>query len=382
MVHIEHENNDSYQELSQMMLSSNPQVKFGATNAILSMSEDRDLVDYVSSAGSAILRNLLRNFESEDKQLVLTALSALINLSGNDSVVDALIPFRGIERIVNSLNARQLYVQMHCALLGNLTRTESGIKQALTIPNLFKGVFLKYCADSEEHTDSLGLVVINCTADPAIRGEICRVDEVAVRAPVLERTKWDYEDFDSSDDEEQAQPETPTTIQRCLLLECLARLFPMRRRRVVTLRTVRNLALDPNCHQAMVIARLAAKMGAFLYPISGEGEYARRSAEAAEEFRTSESGLAADIETRVVAAEILFCLTRSRDGRVGMREQGVYEFVRLWHLQEQNEELKDRLEMIANIVHLTESEIERGELDGASEHLGSVPLMGSQKPSQ
>jgi Domain of unknown function (DUF384) len=215
---------------------------------------------------------------------------------------------------------------MHCSTIANLTRSEEGIKQALTIPNLFKGVYLKYCADSEEHTDSLGLVVINCSANKDIRNQICNVDS-----------------------------------GRCLLIECLTRLFAIRRRRLTALRVLKNVAMDSESHAALVVSRTPAKMTAFLYP-EGEG---RRCDQAPLEALVTETGLASDIATRVVSAEILFCLTRSQEGREGMRAQGIYEVVRLWHLQEADADVKDRLETVANIVHLTETEIESGQLEGS-----------------
>ena len=318
---------DTYRDLATLMLHSNPQVKFGATNAVLSLSEDRDFIEVVVSSVNTILRNLLRNFEANDDQkLTLVSLSALLNLSGHDSVVPILLEYNAIDRLVRSLNERQILIQMHCSTLANLTRSDAGIKQALSIPNLFKGVYLKYCADSEEHTDSLGLVVINCSANSDIRQQICKVDH-----------------------------------DRCLLIECLTRLFALRRRRLIALRVLKNLALDPECHASLVHSRTPAKMTGFLYPESDD----RRSDQAPAEALVAGVGLATDIESRVVSAEILFCLTRTREGREGMRDQGIYEVVRLWHLQETDADVKERLEMVANVVHLSESEIDKGQLEGS-----------------
>ena len=314
---------DSFRELAQLLAHTNPQVQFGATNAVLSLSENREYLLFLGSEeGKPTLRNLLRNFEKDE--LLLVALSALLNVSGRSEIVANLLTLKAPARVVESLNARQRHVPMHCSLLANLSRESDGMQACLEIPNFFRGVFLKFCADVEEQTDALGLVAINCTAKETVRSEMCR--------------------------EEHA---------RYLLLECLLRLLPIRRRRLVALRIFRNLAIDATCHAALVAVNLVARLGSFLYP----QDLNRRECDAAAETLRDCVGLATDVETRAASVEILFSFTRTAEGRQGLRDQKAYEYLRLWEIAETDEDVKEKIHTVVNVVVLSEDEIAKGEVD-------------------
>jgi hypothetical protein len=313
----------AYLDLGLLLAHANLKVKFGATNTCLSLSEDPEYLQFlITPAASPTLRNLLRNFENDE--LLLVALSTLLNISGHRKISAALLQLGGAARTVTSLNSRQRHVPMHCSFLANLSRESAGIEKCLEIPNFFRGVFLKFCADCEEQTDALGLVVINCSTAAEVREALITKEH-----------------------------------GRYLLLEVLLRLLSVRRRRLTALRILRNVAIDIQAHQALVDVRLAAKMGSFLYPqIPG-----RREEDAASETKENCVGLALDVETRAASVEILFSLTRTKEGRIGLREQKVYEYLRLWEMEEDVDEVKEKIYTVVNVVVVSEEEIEKGELD-------------------
>jgi Domain of unknown function (DUF384) len=314
-----------FYDLAPLFMSPSIRVRTEAANIAQSLTENHEFIKFLSSpAGLSLLRQILRAFESsESDQLLLITLSTLINITGHSEIVNTIIKdLSGATRIVNSLNSRQVYIQMHCSLLANLTREKDALEEILKVPNLFRALLLKYSADPDEHLDSLGLVIQNASGNDAVREELC--------------------------------------LNNGLLLQCLVRGIAIRRRRLLILRILRNLAIDQDTHPVLIDVRVPAKIGIFLYPISEN----RRIEDAPEEVKENNNlGLATDIETRYSSVELLFGLTRTKIGRDGLRDQKIYEYLRLWEEVESDAAIKEKLHTVIHIIILTEEEIEKGNVE-------------------
>jgi hypothetical protein len=118
------------------------------------------------------------------------------------------------------------------------------------------------------------------------------------------------------------------------------------------------MALDTECHEAVAASGVIINMCYFLYP-EAEG---RREDDVHKSITEHSIGLASDIETRSLSAEILVCFLRTEVGRDVMRSVGVYEVVRLWDLEESEQSIKDMIYDVAMATHLNEDELKTGEL--------------------
>jgi hypothetical protein len=327
---IESSNSSEYKELLSFLSHKNVAVQSQALKVLSSYSGDPDteFINLILSQPEAIVRPVLRLVETDDKELVEDGLTTLVNLATIDSVCEAMIRLAAIRRICDSLNQRQVMIELHCMLLSNLTRLASGVDDLLNIPGLFKGVVLKYAAVDSEEVDHLGSVIINGTSSNTGRRILCE----------LQTDSQGY--------------------THCLLLQCLARSLTVRRRRVTILHILRNLALDTECHDAIAASGILINICYFLYP-EREG---RREDDVHKSITENGIGLASDIETRTVSAEFLVCFLRSEIGRDVMRTVGLYEVVRLWDLEESEQSIKDMLYDVAMATHLNEEELKTGEL--------------------
>ena len=326
-------NQKEYRELLEFLLHKNIVVQAQALQVMLQYSGDLDpaFIELIQADTESVVRPLLRMFETDDKELVENSLTALINLSVIDSIVEAVCKLSGIRRVCDSLNKRQVLVELHCMLLSNLTRLPVGMEDLLALPGIFKGVILKYSAVDSEEVDHLGSVVINGTSLDKGRKIVCE----------LQKDSQDY--------------------THCLLLQCLSRSLSVRRRRQTILQILRNISLDTDCHEAIAASGILINMCYFLYP-EAEG---RREEDVHANITEHGIGLATDIETRTIAAEILVCVLRSEVGRDVMRTIGVYEVVRMWDLQESEQSIKDMIYDVAMATHLNEDELKTGELKDA-----------------
>jgi hypothetical protein len=319
-----------YQELLSFLSHKNVAVQSQALKILSSYSgePDTEFVELIMSDTDSVARPILRLIETDDKELVEDGLMTLINLSNIDAVSESVIKLSGVRRICESLNKRQVLIDLHCMLLSNLTRLPSGVESLLNIPGIFKGVILKYSAVDSEEVDHLGSVIMNGTSLEKGRQVICEL---------------------------QADSQGYT---HCLLLECLARSLSVRHRRLNLLHIIRNLALDTDCHDAIAASGILINMCYFLYP-EREG---RREDDVHKSITEHGVGLASDIETRSLSAEILVCYLRSETGRDVMRSIGIYEVVRMWDLEESEQMIKDMLYDVAMATHLNEDELKSGEL--------------------
>lgn len=323
-------NQTEYRELLEFLLHKNKAVQSQALQILTQYSGDPDteFISLIQSDTESVVRPLLRLVETDHKEFVENSLTALVNLSGIDSIVEAVCKLSGVRRICDSLNQRQVMVELHCMLLSNLTRLPAGVEGLLAIPGIFKGVILKYAAVDSEEVDHLGSVIINGTSAEKGRQVV-------------------------SDLQTDSQGYT-----HCLLLQCLARCLGVRRRRQAVLQIIRNLCLDTECHDAIAASGILINLCYFLYP-EVEG---RREDDVHKNITENGIGLASDIETRTIAAEILVCFLRSEVGRDVMRSIGIYEVVRLWDLEETEQSIKDMLYDVAMATHLNEEELKSGEL--------------------
>ena len=69
-------------------------------------------------------------------------------------------------------------------------------------------------------------------------------------------------------------------------------------------------------------------------------------------------GLTGDVLVRKAAIEVMYLLACSREGRMALREWGMYEVCRAWHVKEEDEDIKDQIENTIPGMVLTEEEIE------------------------
>ena len=324
-------NPTEYRELLEFLLHKNKAVQSQALQILIHYSGDPDpeFISLIQSDTESVVRPLLRLVETDDKEFVENSLTALVNLSGFDSIVAAVCKLSGVRRICDSLNQRQVMVELHCMLLSNLTRLPAGVAGLLAIPGIFKGVILKYAAVDSEEVDHLGSVIINGTS-------------VEKGRQVVSELHTDSQGY-----------------THCLLLQCLARCLGVRRRRQAVLQIIRNLCLDTECHDAIGASGILINMCYFLYP-EVEG---RREDDVHKNITENGIGLASDIETRTIASEILVCFLRSEVGRDVMRSIGIYEVVRLWDLEETEQSIKDMLYDVAMATHLNEKELKSGELE-------------------
>jgi len=320
-----------YTELIEFLSHKNRAVQTQALEILIEFSGDPDteFISLIQADPEGVARPLLRIAESDDKEMVERALQILVNLAGIEWVSEAILNLSGVRRICDSLNRRQLFVELHCMLLSNLTRLPRGVEDLLQIEGIFKGMVLKFSAVDSEDVDHLGSVVINGTS--------------------VERGRKIIADMQTD-----SQGYT-----HCLLLQCLARSFSIRRRRQAVLQIVRNLALDTECHGAIAASGILINMCYFLYPESKEG---RREDDVHKNITEHGVGLATDLETRTISAEIFLCALRSEVSRDVMRTIGVYEVVRLWDLEESDQSIKDMLYDIAMATHLNEDELLSGQL--------------------
>ncbi len=322
-----------YEELVSFLSHKNKDVVGQALDIIVQYSGDPDaqFIAFLNKDAEAVVRPLMRLAETDDRSNIENALSALVNLATVDSIVVAASTLSCVRRVADSLNRRQIYVELHCMLLANLTRLHCGMDQLLNIPGIFKGVCLKYSAVDSEEVDNLGAVIVNATSVEGGR-------------KIISETQTDSQGY-----------------THCLLLQCLARSLNIRRRRVPILSIIRNLALDVDstCHEGIASSGILINICYFLYP-EVEG---RREDDVHKLITEHGVGLATDVETRSLAAEILVCMLRSEIGRDVMRTIGIYEVVRLWDLQETETSIKDMLYDVAMATHLTEDELKSGTLE-------------------
>ena len=325
-----------YRELIEFLTHKNIAVQSQALKILSSYSGDPDteFIALIQADPSAIVRPILRMVETDDKELVEDGLMTLVNLCAIDSVVECAVLLSAVRRICDSLNTRQVMVELHCMLLANLTRLPVGVDSLLSIPGIFRGVLLKYAAVATEEVDHLGAVIINGSSVEKGRRILCE----------LQTDSQGY--------------------THCLLLQCLARCLSIRRRRHAVLQMLRNVALDTECHDAIAASGILINMCYFLYP-EADG---RREDSVHKSITEHGVGLATDVETRATAAEVLICVLRSETGRDMMRSIGVYEVVRLWDLEETEVDIKDKLYDIAMATHLNEEELRTGELQDAPSH--------------
>ena len=320
-----------YRELVEFLSHKRKEVQSQALDILVQYSGDADsqFVGFLNTEPEFAMRPILRLIETNDSETVDKALTCLVNMSTIDAVVEAVCKLSGVRRICDSLNHRQVMVELHCMALTNLTRLPVGVEELISIPGIFKSVVLKYCAVDSEEVDHLGSVIVNGTSLEAGR-------------KILSETQTDSQGY-----------------THCLLLQCLARNLSVRRRRQTVLQIIRNLALDVDVsHPGIAASGILINMCFFLYP-EVEG---RREDDVHEAITKNGIGLATDIETRAISAEILLCCLRSDTGRDMMRSIGIYEVVRLWDLQETEVAVKDMLYDVAMATHLTESELKSGEL--------------------
>jgi hypothetical protein len=319
-----------YHELLEFLLHKNVAVQSQALQILLQYSGDPDthFIDLIQEDTASVVRPLLRLLETDDKELVENSLCALINLSGIDSIVEAICKLSGVRRVCDSLNQRQILIELHCMLLSNITRLPVGVEALFSMPGIFKSVVLKYSAVDTEEVDHLGSVIVNGTS-------------IEKGRKIISELHTDSQGY-----------------THCLLLQCLARSLSIRRRRQTCLQILRNLALDTECHEALAASGILINMCYFLYP-EVEG---RREDDVHKSITEHGVGLATDIDTRTISVEILICFLRSETGRDVMRSIGIYEVVRLWDLEESEQSIKDMLYDVAMATHLNEDELKTGEL--------------------
>jgi hypothetical protein len=319
-----------YQELVEFLSHKNRAVQSQALEILSQYSGDPDaaFVKVINDDTESFVRPVLRLLETEDQDFIENGLTCLVNLSTIDSVVEAVCKLSGVRRICDSLNHRQVFVELHCMLLSNLTRLPCGVQDLINITGIYKSVILKYSAVDSEEVDHLGSVIINGASEESGRRAICE-------------TQTDSQGY-----------------THCLLLQCLARCLAVRRRRTTVLQIIRNISLDTACHTGIAASGIIINMCYFLYP-EAEG---RREDDVHKAITENGVGLATDIETRAVSAEIFLCTLRSEVGRDVMRTIGVYEVVRLWDLNETEVSIKDMLYDVAMATHLSEKELKTGEI--------------------
>jgi hypothetical protein len=319
-----------YQELVEFLSHKNVAVQSQALKILSSYSGDPDseFNAFIQRDSDSVARSILRLVETDDRELVEDGLTCLVNLCCIDPLAESVIKLSGVRRICDSLNRRQVMVELHCMLLSNLTRLPSGVENLLSIPGIFKGVLLKYSAVDSEDVDHLGSVIVNGTSLEKGRKIVCD----------LQTDSQGY--------------------THCLLLQCLARCLSVRRRRTIALNILRNIALDTDCHDAIAASGVIINMCYFLYPETED----RREDDVHKSITENSLGLASDVETRSISAEILVCFLRTEVGRDVMRSVGVYEVVRLWDLEESEQSIKDMIYDVAMATHLNEDELKTGEL--------------------
>ncbi len=324
-------NHTEYRELVEFLSHKRKEVQSQALDILVQYSGDADseFVGFINQDPEFVMRPILRLIETNESDTVEKALTCLVNLSTIDNVVEGVSKLSGVRRICDSLNHRQVFVELHCMALTNLTRLPAGVEELISIPGIFKSVVLKYCAVDSEDVDHLGSVIVNGTSLEAGRKILCE-------------TQTDSQGY-----------------THCLLLQCLARNLTVRRRRQIVLQIIRNLALDTEVsHGGIAASGILINMCFFLYPEVED----RREDDVHESITKNGIGLATDIETRAISAEIFICCLRSETGRDMMRSIGIYEVVRLWDLSETEVSIKDMLYDIAMATHLSEGELKSGEL--------------------
>lgn len=319
-----------YVELIEFLSHKNKTVQSQALSIMeqYSSEPDQTLVDLLFADADSIVRPLLRLVESKEDDLIESSLKSLVNLAMVDSIVESICRLSGVRRICESLNQGQKFVELHCMLLSNITRLPIGIETLIDLAGILKSVVLKYAAVDLEEVDHLGSVIINATSVESGR-------------KIVSELQTDGEGY-----------------THCLLLQCLARSLSVRRRRTTVLQIIRNISLDCDFHGAIAASGILINMCYFLYP-----EVEGRREEDVHVLVTEHGiGLASDAETRTLSAEILVCCLRSQTGRETMRTLGIYEVVRLWDLNESDQSIKDLIYDVAMATHLSEKELETGEL--------------------
>ena len=321
-----------YVELFEFLAHKNKAVQAQAVSIMEQFSGEPDstLVDLIVSDPDAVVRPVLRLLESEDSSLREGSLTILVNLSVMDAVAESICKLSGVRRVCDSLNQYQRFVELHCMLLSNITRLPVGIETLLGLSGgIFRSIVLKYSAVDSEEVDYLGSVIINGTSVESGRKLVAEL-------------QIDGERF-----------------THCLLLQCLARSLSVRRRRSTILQIIRNVCLDSDYHQGIAASGILINMCYFLYPQVEN----RREEDVHESIVENSKGLASDVETRTLSAEILVCCLRSETGRDLMRTIGMYEVVRLWDLEETDQSIKDMIYDVAMATHMSEKELQAGELD-------------------
>lgn len=325
--------NKEYEELIEFLGHKNRAVQCQALDILSEFSGDPDteFISLIQLGPESVARPLLRLAESDDREFSEKSLTILVNLSTIDSVAEGILSLGGARRVCDSLNKRQHFVELHCMLLSNLTRLGRGMDDLLQMEGIFKGVVLKYAAVDSAEVDHLGSVIINGTSVERVRR-------------IIAEMQTDSQGY-----------------THCLLLQCLARSLCIRRRRQAVLQIIRNISLDTDCHEAIAASGIVINMCFFLYPEADN----RREDDVHKSITENGVGLASDVETRTISAEILVCALRSEVLRDAMRSIGVYEVVRLWDLEESEQSIKDMLYDVAMATHLNEDELKSGELQDA-----------------
>merc|ERR1712151_136397 len=125
-------------------------------------------------------------------------------------------------------------------------------------------------------------------------------------------------------------------------LSRLADQMVQRHRRFPVLAIFRNLLIDKDSAQFVVMSDFLPRVANFLYPdnplegLEGEDLESAKALQKAMHpmILANGVGMTANNGIREKAAECLFIMSQTRDAREAMRKVGIHEVLRAWHLRE------------------------------------------------
>jgi hypothetical protein len=127
-------------------------------------------------------------------------------------------------------------------------------------------------------------------------------------------------------------------------------------RRLGVAHVIRNLLIDESMHDDVlqcddIVATVAARLIGPAHQFD-EGDMANFHPLLAEAARAEERWFESDGEVRLKLCEVLLLLARSKTGREGVKAFGVYPVLRELHKGEGEEEIKDVIESVVDLVML------------------------------
>mmetsp|Transcript_65060 Transcript_65060/g.121203 ORF Transcript_65060/g.121203 Transcript_65060/m.121203 type:complete len:407 (-) Transcript_65060:98-1318(-) len=340
---------ETYAELIGFLQDQKFEVQRFAVEGVLESTEDEDFIAYCKAHPRQVAKPLLRLVEraesvaaeaagdsgagkadAERRAAVqeasanvaaADALKALVNLSTIPTVRDSLIELSAARRCAEAMKKGWLegsseLAHWHAMVLANVTTSQKGQEALCENEALLRFLLAAFVANPrppprdgyDDPLSFLGKVFINATA--IVGGRKILASPAASSVGML----------------------TPELTHRS------------RRHDVLTV--LRNLCVDPECHEAVIATDMLHRIALFVYPFSDvEPSQRELLPSALRDVLVAEgAALTGDIPVRTVAAACLIGLCQSPQGLEFLAANGVDEISRAWLEKETHADTKSVLE--------------------------------------